>query len=555
MKNYHQIEPDEIFLDSSNLPAFNIHHFEGRIEKPIKKTAFQILFLFFLLVLLVFTAKVADLQINQGPEFTQRSLNNTLRQIPIFAERGLIRDRQGKELAWNDQAGRVYLNQLGFSHLVGYIGYPTVEESKTGKYAAKELIGRAGVERAMNSALEGGRGLKIEEVNVKGEVISEHVLQEPTHGESIDLSIDAKIQSKLYSAIDDLMNQENYQAGSGVILDVNTGEVLALVSVPEYDSNVLSNGSDREKINSYLTDKRQPFLNRAIRGLYAPGSIVKPVMALGALNENIISPDKQILANGTIKVENPYSPGQFSIFKDWKIHGWVDIRRAIAVSSDIYFYAIGGGFEDQRGMGITKIDKYTKLLGYGEKTGINLDGEEAGMIPTPEWKAKTFPTDPDWRLGNTYHTVIGQYGFQVTPLQVARVIGAIATSGKLMTPTVLKMATSTAPAGRQISEIAAPNYQIVREGMRMGVNDGGTANSLNIPGVPVAAKTGTAQVGVNNEYMNSWVTGFFPYDNPRYSFAVVMERGPKTNLVGATYVMRQLFDWMVINTPEYLVVN
>ncbi len=555
MKNYHQIEPDEIFLDSSNLPAFNIHHFEGRIEKPIKKTAFQILFFFFLLVLLVFTAKAADLQINQGPKFAQRSLNNTLRQIPIFAERGLIKDRQGKELAWNDQAGRVYLDQSGFSHLVGYIGYPTVEEFETGKYAAKELIGRAGVERVMNGILEGGRGLKIEEVNVKGEVISEHVLQEPTHGESIDLSIDAKIQSKFHSVIADLINQENYQAGSGVILEVNTGEILALVNVPEYDSNVLSGGRDREKINSYLTDKRQPFLNRAIRGLYAPGSIVKPVMALGVLNENIITPDKQILANGTIKVPNPYRPGQFSIFKDWKIHGWVDIRRAIAVSSDIYFYAVGGGFENQQGMGIANIDKYAKLLGYGEKTEINLEGEETGVIPTPEWKVKTFPSDPDWRLGNTYHTVIGQYGFQVTPLQVARVTGAIATSGKLITPTVLKGATSTVPVKRQISEIAAVNYQIVREGMRLAVNDGGTAAGLNISGVQAAAKTGTAQVGVNNEYLNSWVTGFFPYDNPRYSFAMVMERGPKTNLIGATYVMRQLFEWMTIYAPEYLTIN
>lgn len=556
MKNYHQIEPDEIFLDSSNLPDFNVHHFEGRIEQPIKKAAFQILFLLFLLVLVIFSAKAGDLQLNRGAEFAQRSLNNTLRQIPIFAERGLIRDRQGKELAWNDQSGRVYLDQAGFSHLVGYIGYPTAEEAKTGTYAPKELIGRAGVERSFNARLEGGRGLKIEEVNVKGEIVTEHVLQEPTHGESVDLAIDAGIQRQLHAAIADLAERGGYQAGSGVILDVITGEILALTNAPEYDSNVLSRGSDKAQISSYLTDKRQPFLNRAIRGLYAPGSIVKPVMALGVLNEKIISPDKQILADGVLRVPNPYSPGQFTTFKDWKVHGLVDIRRAIAVSSDIYFYVVGGGFEGQRGLGIANIDKYAKLLGYGETTGIDLEGEESGLIPTPEWKAKTFPADPDWRLGNTYHTVIGQYGFQVTPLQVARTIGAIATAGRLVTPTVIRASTSTQPLFRQITEISPADYEVVREGMRMTVaGNGGTATSLNLPGVNAAAKTGTAQVGLRNEYMNSWVAGFFPYEKPRYAFAVVMERAPNTTTLGAGIVMRQLFDWMRIYTPEYFVAD
>jgi penicillin-binding protein 2 len=556
MKNYHQIDPDEIFLDSSNLPDFNVHHFEGRIEKPIKKTAFQILFFFFLLVLTVFTVKAADLQVNKGEEFAKRSLNNTLRQIPIFAERGLIKDRKGKELAWNDQVGRLYLDESGFSHLVGYIGYPTMEESKLGKYAPKELIGRAGVERAFNDILEGGRGLKIEEVDVKGEVISEHVLQEPTHGESIELSIDAGIQAKLSSAIAELAERGGYQAGAGVILDVDTGEVLAMTNVPEYDSNVLSSGSDKEKINSYLTDKRQPFLNRAIRGLYAPGSIVKPVMALGVLNERVISPDKQIFSSGVLKIANPYVDGQFTSFKDWKAHGWVDVRRAIAVSSDIYFYVVGGGFEDQKGIGILNIDKYAKLLGYGEKTGIDLEGEEAGLIPTPEWKAKTFPNDPVWRLGNTYHTVIGQYGFQVTPLQTARTAAIIATSGKLVVPTVLKLVGSAKPKTKQITEISSEWYQVVREGMRMTVNaDGGTATSLNLPGVGAAAKTGTAQVGVRNEYMNSLIIGFFPYEKPRYAFSVIMERAPNTTTLGAGIVMRQLFDWMLIYTPEYFTVN
>lgn len=548
-KYLNQIDPDEIFLDSSNLPNFNVHHFEGRLEKPIRKLAFHLLFIFFLLVLTVFTAKVADLQLNKGVKFAERSANNTLRQIPIFAERGLIKDRNGVELAWNDQEGRHYLEKPGFSHLLGYISYPTEEELSASKYHPKELIGRAGTEKSLNSVLEGGRGIKVEEVDVKGELVSEHVLKEPSHGESVELSIDAGIQQKMFEAISGLIDEGKFIAGAGVMMDLRTGELIALTSVPEYDSNILSKGDDQEAISNFLNNKRLPFLNRAIKGLYTPGSVVKPVMALAALTEKTISPDKQIFSSGELRVPNPYAPGQYSVFKDWKALGWVDMRHGIAMSSDVYFYTLGGGFEGQKGIGISNIDKYTKLFGYGSTSGINLEGEEAGLVPTPEWKAKTFPDDPDWRLGNTYHTVIGQYGFQVTPLQVARAIGAVATDGHLLTPTILKQNSPSVPF-TQILEVAPESYQIVREGMRLAVEEG-TAMALSTPAVPVAGKTGTAELGVSKDYVNSWVTGFFPYEEPRYVFAIVMERGHRTNLIGAPAAMRQVLDWIAQNSPQY----
>ena len=154
---------------------------------------------------------------------------------------------------------------------------------------------------------------------------------------------------------------------------------------------------------------------------------------MGALTEGVIDPYKKILSTGSISIPNPYFPDQKTVFKDWKAHGWTDMREAIAVSSDVYFYEIGGGFESQKGLGIVNIEKYAQLFGIGQKTGIDLPDEKGGIIPGPEWKIKNFKGEP-WRIGDTYNTVIGQYGFQVTPLEMVRAISAIANYGTLVTP-------------------------------------------------------------------------------------------------------------------------
>lgn len=272
------------------------------------------------------------------------------------------------------------------------------------------------------------------------------------------------------------------------------------------------------------------------------------MMSIAALNEGIITPEKQILSTGSISIQNPYNPQLKAVFNDWKAHGWVDMRRAIAVSSDVYFYEIGGGYEGQKGMGISNIEKYSRMFGFGSVTGIDLADEKIGTIPNPEWKAKMFKGE-DWRIGDTYHTVIGQYGFQVTLVQAVRSIAAIANGGTLLTPHLLKephqeYATSQIP-------ISDDKFKVGREGMRDAVL-GGTVVGLNVPYVEVAGKTGTAEIDAGKKYVNSWVVGFFPYENPKYAFAVVMERGPHANTVGGVFVMRQMFDWMHVNTPEYL---
>lgn len=552
-----EIDPDEIFLDSKNLPNFNTQQFEGRLEKPIPKKAIISLGVFFVCILLVFVWKSVGLQIVNGDSYFKKSENNTLMKKPIFADRGLIYDRKQVPLAWNSWSEgtvdkfsspiRSYFKEPGFGLLLGYVSEPTKDSS--GKYWQEYFIGKDGIEKFYNNDLTGENGVLITEIDVKGEVQSENVISPPKTGKNITLSIDSRIQKKLADSISTMAKNSSFTGGAGVIMDIESGEILALTSYPEYDSNILSKGEDRETINNYLTDKRKLFLNRAISGLYAPGSIVKPFVGYAALIENVISPIKNIYSGGSITVPNPYFPDKPTIFKDHGSFGYVDMRKAIAVSSDVYFYTIGGGFEDQKGLGILNIDKYMKMFGVTNKTGIDLDGEKEGTIPTPEWKLKIYKGDP-WRVGDTYNSSIGQYGFQVTPIQMARSVAGIASDGIIPNPHLV-LGDKEKESNKTTLEVDKEKMKVIKEGMRMAVTEG-TCTSLNLPNIKVAAKSGTAQVGLGNTNTNSWVVGFFPYDNPKYSFAILMDRGPKSASGNATWVMREVADYMSVYTPEYL---
>lgn len=547
------IYPDEVFLDSSNLPQFNQSQFEGRIEKPISLySIFSIGFLF-ILVVLVFSGRLWSLQILKGEAYAIQSENNRLHHTLIFAQRGVIFDRRGETIAWNetnpnttDYSVRAYSLKEGLAHTLGYVKYPSKDSS--GFFYKTEFTGIQGVEKYYDHVLAGTNGLKITETDVFGKVTSESIIEPPQDGKDVVLSIDARVQEKLFKEIKSLANDAGFQGGAGVIMDVDSGSILAMVSFPEYSSSILSSGSDSEAISKFLNDKKNPFLNRVTSGLFTPGSIVKPFVALAALKEDVISPGKQILSTGSISLPNPFFPDKPSVFRDWKAHGLVDMRKAIAVSSDVYFYAIGGGFGDQKGLGIVNIEKYMRLFGFEKSTGIDIGDEAVGIIPSPEWKKAVFDGEI-WRIGDTYNTAIGQYGFQVTPIQVVRATASIANGGKLLQPSVVLSDESLNVENLPFENSAW--YDIVKDGMRQTVTSG-TATGLNISGVSVAAKTGTAELGALKQFVNSWVTGFFPYENPKYAFAVIMERGPHTNLIGATSVMRQVLEWMKVYTSEYL---
>lgn len=546
-----EIAPDEIFIDAENPAELDIERFEGRMERPLSSRSFLFVFVLSGLVICIFLGRAFDLQILSGVAYAKQAAENKLAEEVLFADRGIIADRVGLELASNnriaiadDFARRVYAPILGVAHVIGYTKPPAKDSS--GIYFRTSYSGVDGVEQIFNANLAGQNGLRLTETDARGTTVSESIQREPIPGEKITLSIDAKVTEGLYKTIEDRARKSGFQAGAGVVMDVQTGELLALTSFPEYSSAALS-GGNKESLSSLLSDTRQPFLDRATSGLYAPGSIVKPIMGLAALTEGVIDEHKQILSTGSISLPNPYDPAHPSIFKDWRPHGYVDLRHALAVSSDVYFYEVGGGFQDQKGIGIDKIDYYLRLFGFGSPTNLSGIDEPSGTIPTPAWKAKNFNGDP-WRVGDTYHTAIGQYGVQVTPLQAVRAFAAIANSGILLTPTLLASSTPQVAARINLPE---ENFQVVREGMRLGVTDG-IAQAMNLPYVEVAGKTGTAQVGVHNEYINSWVVGFFPYEHPRYAFAIVLEKGPANTTVGAAPAMGVFLQWMHDNAPQYL---
>ncbi|MDQ3089607.1 MAG: penicillin-binding transpeptidase domain-containing protein [bacterium] len=553
-KKYRAIDPEDIFLDSTNLPGFDEYSFEGRIERPIENRNFLFLKGAFFIIVLLLGTRLWTLQVNEGRAFVKISENNRLNQALIIGNRGVIYDRNGLELVTNsikevkaDYAARLYAPYKGLAHVLGYVKYP--QKDSRGFYYDEEYKGQAGVEKTYNNILNGKNGLKLTETDALGNITSESVIEKPQDGQALNLSVDAKLSAELYKIIESFANERGYKGGAGVIMDIETGEIIALSSFPEYDPNVITAGSDAVEIKRLFNDPATPFLDRVTGGLYTPGSIIKPIVALGALNENLISPEKEILSTGALTLPNPYDPSKPSIFRDWKAHGWVDMRSALAVSSDVYFYAVGGGFEDQKGLGITKIDSYLKQFGLDELTGIDLPGEKSGVIASPDWKKTNF--DDDWRLGDTYITSIGQYGTQITTLEAVRWVAAIANGGKLLIPTVVKNDRPESEKILRTLNFKEGDWKVIKEGMREAAEPGGTAAGLNVPYVKIAAKTGTAELGASKELVNSWSTGYFPYENPRYAFTILMEKGSRYNTVGATGVMRQLLDWMSLYSPNY----
>ncbi len=517
-----ELHPDEILLDVRNLPAFDRQQFEGRLERPITKRSLSALMYVIVIVAVCFVGRLGHLQIARAQYYSTKSEQNRLDHTPILADRGLIYDRNGVELAWNtiDQTDgstmRSYIQKAGFANLIGYVSYPAKDAS--GKFWQFQTVGKDGIEQQFNKILAGKNGTNLVETNVAGVVTAQNTIELPEQGTNLTLTIDARIQESLAEGIKALAAKSGYVGGAGAVMDISSGELLALTSFPEYDQHILSEGSDHAAINTYLKSDTRPFLNRVIDGLYTPGSIVKPFLSLAALHEGVITPHKVIYTTGSLKIPNPYNPSQPTIFKDNANHGAVDMKKALAVSSNVYFYEIGGGFGDQAGLGINNIEKYMGLFGIGKKTGFS-SSELAGTVPSISWKEKNFPKDP-WRIGDTYHTSIGQYGFQVTPIQMLRAVAGIASRGTLVTPTIV--AQSGLPT--QPLPFTDAEYSAVFEGMRAVVTEG-TAPSLKSDVVHVAAKTGTAQIKGNTR-VNSWAIGFLPYEQPKYAFVVIMENGP-----------------------------
>ena len=546
------VEPDEIFLDSKNLPHFDTQQFEGTLEQPIKRRPVVSVGVVFLLVLVVFGCRLWYLQIKDGSIYKKESEQNSLSSEPIFAPRGNIYDRNGVPLAWNGTATgdmpwgqREYIQSPGFSHILGYVSYPL--KDKSGNYWQTDIAGKDGVEKEYNDELAGVNGSDIVERDITGHAVSGSITDDPVPGKNLTLTIDSRLQTELNKVLMEKVQKIGFQSASGVMMDINTGEILALTNVPEYDPEVMSDGTDSAKIHEYLTDKQSPLLDRAIGGLFAPGSIVKPYIGLEALNEGVIGPMTQIASIGSISIPNPYFPDKPSIYRDYNPdNGWVDMPHALAVSSNIYFMEISGGYKDQKGIGIYNLDTALSRFGLTEKTGIDLPGETVGVLPDPAWKAINFPGQP-WLLGDTYNTSIGQYGVQVTPIEMTRAVAAIARRGVLVNPHVLE---GLPTVETKITAVPDADYTVVQEGMQLSATIG-TGQVLGKIPLSAGSKTGTAQVGPDGQDVNSWMTIFFPYNNPHYAFTIMFEHGPGIGIATAQGGAFEFFSWMVKNLPQY----
>ena len=556
----HEIAPEDVFLDSQNLSKLNIDQMEGHLERPLSRNMFYLALIVTTFIITGFMYRLFNMQIVNGSIYAEKADRNHLKTTPIFALRGTISDRNGELLAWNtisvgsttvtstsslnnDIPRRVYIDTHGFSHILGYVSYPKKDQS--GVFWQDEYIGKDGVEKQYQDKLQGVQGERVVAINALHFIEAENVTIDPVNGENLKLTIDKNVQAKLYERIEALAHKAGFTSGAGVIMDVHTGELLALVSYPEYNNNLMTNSKTKEdnrEITAELLDKRHAFLNRAVSGLFTPGSTVKPFVAIAALMEGVITPEKNIYSSGQLVIKNKYG-GPDTVFKDWKAHGYTDMRKALAESSDEYFYQVGGGYMDQQGLGIERINKYAKLFGFASTTGIDLPAEESGNIPSPDWKQKVF--GEDWLVGDTYHTAIGQYGFQITPLELTRGVASIANGGFLITPHILGGLTKASTT----INLKEKDLKVIREGMRMVVTDeGGTAKPLVIDGLNVAAKSGTAELGSRKELVNSWISGYFPYENPKYAFVVIMEKGGQHNPLGAVFAARETLEWMRDNT-------
>ena len=431
---------------------------------------------------------------------------------------------------------RSYAKERVFAHVLGYTGLVDKDElAARGDLAISDSIGKAGLEKEYDQLLRGRSGAAYREVDASGR--PQHDLRQlaPIAGADLYLTIDAELQEYIYQLLDERARAEGGgekaaadqekrvpTAGAVIALDPTTGAVRALVSYPAYDPNVFSQPARRDPAQKILTDPLQPLFNRAVGGTYAPGSTIKPLFAAAGLSAGLITPQTTWLSSGGLRV------GEW-FFPDWKAggHGITDVRKALAESVNTFFYLLVGGDATVKGLGPETAGEFLRSFSWGEPTGIDVPGEAGGLVPGPEWKEDTL--GQPWYIGDTYHLAIGQGDVLVTPLQVAVATAAIANDGRVFTPRVVEReqeadgGTSRHPASEEKLPIAREHLAVVRQGMRQAVTEGSARRLTTLP-IPLAGKTGTAQVG-GTEDTHAWFTSFGPYEKPELVVTVLLERG------------------------------
>lgn len=543
----------------------------------------------FFLILLIFgmgllAAKLFTLTILEGSRYRQLAAENRLREVKITAARGIIYDRNNNILARNiplftDESGNQFFEEKpasisgqmresltrgypfdsDFAHVLGYTGEINQEEivnlNAKHKYAATDLIGKIGIEQSYDTLLRGKDGKEVFEVDALGQIVRVLGRFEPSAGNNLKLTLDAKLQQ---------IAAQEFKGKKGAVIAAipATGEILTLYSSPSFDPNRFIRGEGVEKI---LIQEDQPLFNRSIAGLYAPGSTFKIVVALAGLENNIITPGTVFEDTGILKVGD-FSFGNWYFLQYGKKDGMVDIVKALQRSNDIFFYKAG------EAIGIEKLADFGRKLGIGNTLGIDIQGEVAGVMPDPEWAQKVRASE--WFLGNTYHVSIGQGDLLVTPLYVNFWTNLIAGGGKLCRPHLLSNLSDLSNLCKSL-EIKKDSLELVREGMKKACENGGTGwplfnfqvindkikpdgidfldtfesttSAQKKVGILTACKTGTAEFGSSagsgQGKTHAWFTVFAPVANPQISITVLIEGGGEGSTNAAPIAKKMLEEW------------
>jgi penicillin-binding protein 2 len=509
-----------------------------------------------IVVTFVLFSRLVQLTVVEGGYQRQQAESNRVIAIRTAAVRGIFYDRNGKPLVRNNPAykrqvsgttlaearfeeisreaavklqyqdgERVFYDivreyALGrtTAHLLGYTGEVTAEELKfiSGDYVMGDRLGKTGLEKAMERELRGQVGSELLEVNAQGEVQRSLGKIDQVAGADQKLTIDSGLQEVLYEAMREF-------EGAAVAQIPQTGEVLALVSTPAYDPN---------DVGTSLKEPNEPFFNRALGGGFPPGSVFKIVTAIAGLEEKKLTEQTTFEDTGEIKIDT-YRYGNWLFNQYGRTEGQVDIVKGLQRSNDIFFYKVG------EAVGAEKIAEWARLLGYGNTSGLMGLGEVGGLIPDPNWKSKV--KGEKWFLGNTYHMAIGQGDVLVTPLQVNRSMGVVATGGILCPPIVNNQ--DIGKKSCQQLNLDPETVRLVKEGLVKACQPGGTGVAFFHFTPQVACKTGTAQEGGLMDNPHAWFTVFAPADNPEIALTILIEHGGQGSEVASPVAKKALEYW------------
>lgn len=517
-----------------------------------------VLVLFFIIFLRLF-----HLQIVEGKVNRELADGNRIQIKVIHAPRGVIYDRNGKILAANSPAFRLNdpkstkrkarlvtreqamewevkndpkaLNlevdnvrnyPMGeiFAHVVGYVGEISGIQLKNPgfkNYRQGDQVGKAGIEAQYEKTLRGIDGGEIIEVDSSGKKLRTLRQKAPIPGQNIYLSIDASLQEKLYQGIKETTSKSGGCCGAAVAGDPQNGQILALVSFPSFDPNLFTRNEDDAAINEIFSQASAPILNRAIGGTYPPGSTFKIVSSLAALASGKVNQDTTFEDSGVMYL-GPYKFTNWYFNQHGKTEGAVNLLKALERSNDTYFYKVS------QIIGENALVDWSRKLYMGSKSGIDLPGEETGLIPTNEWKQKTY--GQPWYPGDTLHMSIGQGFVLSTPLQILGITSYIAADGVLYKPQLLL---SDKPKVLASNLLSKDKIESVKEGLRRVTKGTGTAwPFFNFP-IITAGKTGTAEFGDPKDRTHAWYTSYAPADDPKIVLTVLIEGGGEGSSVAA----------------------